>query len=117
MTDESTYVGGSVGPVGPCSVTELKVTDEHKEKHGHNKKREHRGQAGKNVDEMVGELNHAMHAAGKRIAFSVGTEGMTRVLQIIDMDSNEVIKRLPLDDLLCTERWKDLLGVLVDRDG
>lgn len=117
MTDGSTYVGGSVGPVGSCSVREMKVTDGRKEKQGHNKKKEQRSQARKSVDEIVGELNHAMLVMNKHIAFSVGTEGKTRVLQIVDTDSNAVLKSLPLDDALSVDRMKDLLGVLVDKDG
>ena len=106
-----------MGPVGSCSVREMKVTNDRREKQGRNSKRDQRGQHRKGVDEIVGELNHTMQAMKRRIAFSLVTEGKTRVLQVIDMDNNTVIRELPLNDQLSAEQMKDVLGVLVDKSG
>lgn len=115
--DGSTNLGNSVGPVGSCSVREMKVTNDRREKQGRNRKQDQRGQHRKGVDEIVGELNHTMQAMKKRIAFSIVTEGRTRVLQVTDMDNDTVIRKFPLDDQLSAEQMKDVLGVLVDKNG
>ena len=117
MTDGSTYTGNSVGPVGSLSVREMKVTEGRKEQQSHHKKKEQRSHTGKNADEIVEELNQAMHAISRHIAFALGNDDKGRVLQIVDTDSNTVIRSLPLDDLHFTERIQDLLGVLVDKHG
>ncbi len=118
MADEgSTGVGGSVVPVGSCSVREMKVTNDRKEREGHDRKREQQSHTRRSVDEMIGELNNAVHVMKKRIAFSIGTEGGVRVLEIIDMDSDSVIRKLPLDEVMRMERMEVLHGMLVDKNG
>jgi|GEM_PF-4079693 uncharacterized FlaG/YvyC family protein len=117
MMDASTHLGNSVVPVGSCSVAEMKVTNERKERRYRDKKREKQHRSAKSIEAIVDELNNAMEAMKKRVVFSLGVEDEIRVVYMTDAERNTIIKKIPAGKLLGVERMADLLGVLIDKDG
>jgi len=117
MTDESAHIGSSEFPVSACSVTEKRVTDERKGRREQSKKREQHARPTQSVEAIVEEINKAMRTTNKRLTFTLGTEGTRRVVNVTEGESNTIIKQIPAEGLLYAEYVKDLLGVMIDKDG
>jgi uncharacterized FlaG/YvyC family protein len=109
--------GKSVAPISSWNPNEMRISGERRERPGQEESRKRRQHSGKSIHAIVGELNKAMVALGKKISFAVTDEGQYRVINMVNAETNMTIRQLSVDEILNAPNLSDLLGVLVDKDG
>jgi uncharacterized FlaG/YvyC family protein len=116
MMESEPYIGTSVAPIGSFNSSGMKVTNDRQQsgqKEGREKKGAH---SSRTLDNVVRELNEAMHALNRDLVFSVVSENGSRIVLMKDSKRNTVIRKISPAELL-EVRVGDLVGVTVDRDG
>jgi uncharacterized FlaG/YvyC family protein len=118
MMDGSTHLGDSIFPVSSCAVTEMRVTNDQRQRREEGKKRQKKDQRPvRSLEATVDILNKTVAAMNKQIVFTLEQDGARRVVVVTEKHSNRIIKKVNGDELQNADRISDLLGVFIDKDG
>jgi flagellar protein FlaG len=70
------------------------------------------------IDAVVQELNKAMQIVNTSLSFSVDQNTKQTVVKVTDVNTKEVIRQIPSEEMLrVSQRIAELLGVLYDHAG
>jgi flagellar protein FlaG len=68
------------------------------------------------LEKMAGEIDQSARFLNTHIAFSVHEETGETVIKIVDNETEEVIRQIPLEEMLTLmTRIRKMLGLLVDK--
>jgi flagellar protein FlaG len=69
-----------------------------------------------NLEEQVKKLNHSIASSGKQLQFKYNDEAAQLYVEIIDMETNEVVSSLPPEFLIdLSLKMKEMIGMFMDK--
>ena len=67
------------------------------------------------IEGIIKELNQFIQIFNTKIAFEIDKETKKTILRIVDVETNEVIRQIPPEELLkISRRISELLGVIIN---
>lgn len=68
------------------------------------------------LEEQVKKLNHSIAASGKQLQFKYNDEAAQLYVEIIDMETKEVVSSLPPEFLIdLSLKMKEMIGMFMDK--
>ncbi len=67
------------------------------------------------IESVIGELNQFIQIFNTKIAFEIDKETKKTILRIVDVETNEIIRQIPPEELLkISKRISELLGLIIN---
>ncbi|MFN3134678.1 MAG: flagellar protein FlaG [Candidatus Kryptonium sp.] len=67
------------------------------------------------IESVIKELNQFIRIFNTKIAFEIDRETKKTILRIVDVETNEVIRQIPPEELLkISRRISELLGLIIN---
>jgi len=67
------------------------------------------------IESIIKELNQFIQIFNTKIAFEIDKETKKTILRIVDVETNEVIRQIPPEELLqISRRISELLGLIIN---